>query len=104
MLSGRPVVLLITQGLRLRILLSNFCEGQPLPVQPFDWARSVKMAAGVKTGMSPGIIAAQNRGFALSATAAASMAPTKQIRTAILSAQERSGNIRMRVSPRTDRI
>jgi hypothetical protein len=41
------------------------------------------------------MILAQNRGFALSATAVTSMAATKQIRIAILSAQERIGSIRI---------
>lgn len=60
--------------------------------------RHEKIAAGVKMGMIAGMIAHHSRGFAMRKAAAASMAPTRQMRIAILIAQERSGNTCIQIS------
>ncbi len=82
--SAQPRASPITTGRRLRIRLWSFYEILP--------RRSDKNVNGLKRGMSAGTIAAQNRGFALSATAVASIAATKVIRIIILIAHVRSGN------------
>jgi hypothetical protein len=51
--------------------------------------RPVKMATGVKMGMSTGMIAHHSWGLAISKLAATSIAATKHMRIAILIAQER---------------
>lgn len=63
-----------------------------------DWSRREKIAAGVKIGMRAGMSAHHTRGFAVTKTAATSMAHTEQIRTAILRAQVGSGNVRTKDS------
>jgi hypothetical protein len=61
--------------------------------------RSEKIAAGVKIGMSTGMIAHHSWGLAVRKAAATSMAATKQRRMAILSGYERVDSIRIEFSP-----
>jgi hypothetical protein len=83
---------------KLNVHLPSSLSPEARDVQLSDSTRYEKIAAGVRTGMSAGMIAHQNCGFAVSKAAAPSIATTEHKRIAILTAHVRTGRTCMEAS------